>query len=428
MLCRSVLSSAEYHNRKETEIGTVSLKKGELVDFEAHLVGRSRNAAKPRVKRGRKSTLTADRMEKLLGCVRRGLSNKDACMVAGISETTFYRWIEKGKHAKRGLYREFWDSLQAAHAHFQKFHLKAIARSSLEETQSTREVIEYEGGEVVTLPDGKRQIRPGKVKSVRLEIHTHPPTPKGSMWLLAHRFPDKWGRRRTKLPAADANAYAKIVLYIPDDGRSRDSQVSLKEGDVVDFEAHPVGRSRNTAKPRAKRGRKSKLTTDRMEMFLECVRYGSTNKDACMVARISETTLYRWIEKGKHAKRGPHRKFCDSLETALAHFQYVHLQAIERCSLEETQSTREVIEYEGGEVVTLPDGKRQLRPGKVKSVRREIRTHPPTLQGLMWLLERRFPDKWGPPRKELPAAGAKGKAVTYYLPDNGRSRDSKLKI
>ena len=29
--------------------------------------------------------------------------------------------------------------------------------------------------------------------------------------------------------------------------------MSLKEGDVVDFEAHPVGRSRNTAKPRAKR-------------------------------------------------------------------------------------------------------------------------------------------------------------------------------
>ena len=180
MLCRSVLSSAEYHNRKETEIGTVSLKKGALVDFEAHLVGRSRNAAKPRVKRGRKSTLTADRMEKLLGCVRRGLSNKHACMVAGISETTFYRWIEKGKHAKRGPYRDFWDSLQAAHAHFEKFHLKAIARSSLEETQSTREVIEYEGSEVVTLPDGKRQLRPGKVKSVRLEIHTHPPTPKGS--------------------------------------------------------------------------------------------------------------------------------------------------------------------------------------------------------------------------------------------------------
>ena len=245
------------------------------------------------------------------------------------------------------------------------------------------------------------------------------------MWLLAHRFPDKWGRRRTKLPAADANA--KIVLYIPDNGRSRDSQVSLKEGDVVDFEAHPVGRSRNTAKPRAKRGRKSKLTTDRMEMFLECVRYGSTNKDACMVAGISETTLYRWIEKGKHAKRGPHRKFCDSLETALARFQYVHLQAIERCSLEETQSTREVIEYEGGEVVTLPDGKRQLRPGKVKSVRREIRTHPPTLQSLMWLLERRFPDKWGPARKELPAADASAKVV-LYLPDNGRSRDSKLKI
>ena len=123
-----------------------------------------------------------------------------------------------------------------------------------------------------------------------------------------------------------------------------------------------------------------------------------------MVARMSETTLYRWIEKGKHAKRGPHREFWDSLQAAHAHFEKFHLKAIARSSLEETQSTREVIEYEGGEVVTLPDGKRQLRPGKVKSVRREIRTHPPTLQGSMWLLERRFPDKWGPPRKELPAA------------------------
>ena len=37
-------------------------------------------------------------------------------------------------------------------------NLKAIARSSLEETQTTREVMKYEGGEVVTLlPDGKRQ-------------------------------------------------------------------------------------------------------------------------------------------------------------------------------------------------------------------------------------------------------------------------------
>ena len=48
----------------------------------------------------------------------------------------------------------------------------------------------------------------------------------------------------------------------------------------------------------------------------------------------------------------------------------------------------------------------------------------------MWLLERRFPDKWGPPRKELPAADANEEypKVVLYLPDNGRSRDSKLKI
>ena len=173
--------------------------------------------------------------------------------------------------------------------------------------------------------------------------------------------------------------------------------------------------------------------------------------------------------------------------------------------MEETQSTREVIEYEGGEVVTLPDGKRQLRPGKVKSVRREIRTHPPTLV-LFFTLNRedfsfvihldrqprtsrrreaqtgsrarsgsrsertldavehsRTLMEWWPflifhrgglrikvinnncrvrcgcssvgsltngarRAKSFRQQVQMGKAVTYYLPDNGRSRDSKRKI
>ena len=196
------------------------------------------------------------------------------------------------------------------------------------------------------------------------------------------------------------------------------------------IDAHLVGRSRNAAKPRAKRGRKSKLTTEHKEKFLECVRLGMNNKEACAVARIGETTLYRWIEKGEHAKHGQFHEFWESFQAALAHFEYVHLQAIERSSLEETQSTREVIEYEDGEVVILSNGKRQLRPGKVKSVRREIRTHPPTPKGSMWVLEHRLPDKWGPRRKELPAADANEEypKLVLYLPDNGRSRDSKLKI
>ena len=123
-------------------------------------------------------------MEKLLGCVRRGLSNKHACMVAGISETTFYRWIEKGKHAKRGPYREFWDSLQAAHAHFEKFHLKAIARSSLEETQSTREVIEYEGSEGRN-PAGREEAAPPWEGEVGEARDSHAPTDAEGFYVAA---------------------------------------------------------------------------------------------------------------------------------------------------------------------------------------------------------------------------------------------------
>ena len=66
--------------------------------------------------------------------------------------------------------------------------LRAIQRSSLEETRITRQTVKYKGGKVVNGNLKDRQILYAEVVT-----ETRPPTIKGSMWLLARRFPKKWG-------------------------------------------------------------------------------------------------------------------------------------------------------------------------------------------------------------------------------------------
>ena len=47
---------------------------------------------------GRKTKLTPDLEAEIVGNVRKGLSNKVACRMAGIGETTFYRWSDATLH------------------------------------------------------------------------------------------------------------------------------------------------------------------------------------------------------------------------------------------------------------------------------------------------------------------------------------------
>ena len=63
---------------------------------------------------GRESKLTPEVKEKILSALRAGNYANVAAEYAGISETTFYRWLRKGREAKRGIYREFFAAVQRA--------------------------------------------------------------------------------------------------------------------------------------------------------------------------------------------------------------------------------------------------------------------------------------------------------------------------
>ena len=68
-------------------------------------------------KRGRKGgpgALSPDARARLLQAIRLGSSLKGAARRGGISEFTYHRWIRRGREAKSGAYREFFEEVEAA--------------------------------------------------------------------------------------------------------------------------------------------------------------------------------------------------------------------------------------------------------------------------------------------------------------------------
>ena len=62
------------------------------------------------------STREVLRRDAVLELVRQGCTHKVAALRAGISESTFYSWRDKGRKAKSGQYRAFVDDLEIAEA------------------------------------------------------------------------------------------------------------------------------------------------------------------------------------------------------------------------------------------------------------------------------------------------------------------------
>lgn len=65
---------------------------------------------------GRPSKLTPDVKRRLLDAIRAGNYYEAACRYAGISPSTFYRWMERGQRANSGQFREFWEAVTHAEA------------------------------------------------------------------------------------------------------------------------------------------------------------------------------------------------------------------------------------------------------------------------------------------------------------------------
>ena len=100
----------------------------------------------------------------------------------------------------------------------------------------------------------------------------------------------------------------------------------------------------------------------------------------------------------------------------------VHLDNIERSALGESKIIQQTVKYKGGGILNG-----QLKDGKVKYAEIVSKFSPPKAEASMWLLARRFPERWGAQAKgeahEGKAPDRQATVILYKLDKNGRVCD-----
>ena len=98
--------------------------------------------------------------------------------------------------------------------------------------------------------------------------------------------------------------------------------------------------------------RPTKLTPDRHTAILQAILAGNYAETAARYAGVTSATFYNWMNRGRDAKSGLYMEFFDAVENAKAQAETRDVALIERAANE-------------------------------------------TWQAAAWMLERKFPDRWG---------------------------------
>ena len=67
---------------------------------------------------------------KIIQAIKQGNYQKTAAALAGIDESTYYRWVERGKEAKSGKYCEFYKSIKKAEEFAKAYYLQQIREAA----------------------------------------------------------------------------------------------------------------------------------------------------------------------------------------------------------------------------------------------------------------------------------------------------------
>lgn len=130
-------------------------------------------------RRGRKTKLTKKVQEQICTFIRMGLTQEIAARAAGINPDTFYKWKSRGEKAKSGVHKEFSEALELAQAEAEMLHLKNLDELAHGGRQYTEVKIETDKEENVTK----------RTETTKVLL----PEGKYSQWILARRFPERWG-------------------------------------------------------------------------------------------------------------------------------------------------------------------------------------------------------------------------------------------
>lgn len=129
---------------------------------------------------GRKSKLTKEVRGSLIESTTLGLKIEDACALAGISQTSYFNWLQQGALGKSALYVEFLEAIKAAEPKGKQASLARIDQAGrgggkYTETRTTH----FKNGEIETVITEKEML----------------PDWKADAWRLERKYPEEFGQR-----------------------------------------------------------------------------------------------------------------------------------------------------------------------------------------------------------------------------------------
>ena len=150
------------------------------------------------------------------------------------------------------------------------------------------------------------------------------------------------------------------------------------EDDPIDV-AEPSEHETQDGKPRKnKTGRPPKLEPERVARIVEALSIGSYIESAASYAGVTKPTLYAWLKAGNRQKRGKYREFLNAVELAIERGELLHAQNVAKAGTGDVE-----------------------------------RGVPADWRASAWMLERKFPKRWG--RREIvrTEAANKGEASSF---------------
>ena len=147
---------------------------------------------------GRRTKLTPDSQEIIIGHIKKGLANQDAAKLAGIAGTTFYAWLKRGRRETAGKYWDFVVAIEEAEVHWKRALLERL------ETIHVRGLTERK---IV-----KRQIGDQEFAEVTESTKSAPWTL--TAWLLERKFPEEFGKRVVEVQGIDTPSRIEVAFGV----------------------------------------------------------------------------------------------------------------------------------------------------------------------------------------------------------------------
>lgn len=166
---------------------------------------------------GRPTKLTSELQATIVHAIEQGLNDKMACLVAGVSEATFYNWRARGAQDRSGRYVDFLEACTQARARGEAALAGVIYKAATGGFIETTTVTER------TQKDGERVVR----ETVKMIA----PDWRAAAFTLSRRYPADWGLQGDANPNDIPGAVTQMMRQMQQRAQESGQAQSDTEGE-----------------------------------------------------------------------------------------------------------------------------------------------------------------------------------------------------